>query len=300
MSTVHDDEATGEVMLDIEVVASLCPKATIPVYFGKFTEKGWVDVLDAAVHDQTNKPSILSISWGFAEGQMIWTAAAMQQVNEALQEAALLGVTVCVSSGDDGSSNQVDDGHAHVNFPATSPYVLCVGGTTLHQKNGAITSETVWGDGTRATGGGSTGGGVSEIFPVPAWQQSLNPKSVNPGNLPGRGIPDVSAVADGKTGYFVVTDGQQGVSGGTSASTPLWAALLARVNAQRGSAVGYLTPILYKQAGTGTIGSQICRDITSGKNSTAAVGGYKAGKGWDPASGWGSPIGTNLVNLPKA
>ena len=161
MPTDTNDEATGEVMLDVEVLAGLCPKATIPVWFSQFTEKGWVDALDAAMHDAKYKPQVLSISWGYAEDVSVWTASAVAQVNEALQEAALMGITICVAAGDDGSSDGINDGHAHVDFPCSSPYVLAVGGTLL--RTGAKRSERAWkdGDGLRADNGGSTGGGVS-------------------------------------------------------------------------------------------------------------------------------------------
>ena len=131
MPTNTNDEATGEVMLDVEVLAGICPKATIPVWFSQFTEKGWVDALDAATHDAKYKPQVLSISWGYAEDVSVWTASAVQQVNEALQEAALMGITICVAAGDDGSSDGITDGHAHVDFPCASPFVLAVGGTLL-------------------------------------------------------------------------------------------------------------------------------------------------------------------------
>lgn len=295
------DGDEGEVMLDIEVVTGLCPAATVPVYFAPFTEQGWIDVLDTAVHDQQNKPSVLSVSWGIAEdapGGL--SAAALSQINEALQAAALVGVTVCVASGDDGSDDQVGDGRAHVNFPASSPYVLAVGGTSLHLGSGGNT-EVAWkdGDGLRKDGGGSTGGGVSVIFPRPSWQ-TISVESINPGSIAGRCMPDVCADASAETGYFVVVDGKRQISGGTSAATPLWAGLLGRVNALigGGKTVGYLSPVLYGPSSAGattTLGSAVCTDIVQGNNNTAAVGGYSATVGYDAVTGWGSPQGANLL-----
>ena len=299
--TDRHDGAEGEVMLDIEVVAGVCPKAAIAVYFGQFTEQGWIDTLDAALHDAKNNPTVLSISWGLAEDDPNWSRGALDAISEALKVAALLGVTVCVAAGDDGSDDQVGDGHAHVDFPSSSPYALCVGGTTLHVRNGKR-DEKAWkdGDGLRADGGGSTGGGVSVHFPRPAWQ-TVSVASVNPGAIDGRVVPDVAADASANTGYFTVVDGKPGISGGTSASAPLWAALVARINAKLpdGKRVGYLTPLLYKPApaGGGTVGSQGCNDITAGDNITAHVGGYKAGPGYDAVTGWGTPIGTQLLTL---
>jgi kumamolisin len=297
--TDQQDGAEGEVMLDVEVVAGICPKARIPVYFSQFTEQGWVEVLDAAVHDEQNQPSVLSISWGLAEDDPAWSSGARDAINEALKEAALVGMTICVASGDDGSDDQVGDGHAHVDFPAASPYVLSVGGTTLRRRNGKV-AETAWkdGDGLRADGGGSTGGGVSRYFNRPTWQ-TVNVTSVNPGAIAGRCVPDVAADASGHTGYFVVVDGNGGASGGTSASAPLWAALIARINAglSAGKQVGYLTPLLYQPApgSTAAMGAASCRDIISGDNVSAAGGGYFAQPGYDAVTGWGVPMGSKLL-----
>ena len=295
MPTDTNDEATGEVMLDIEVLAGICPKATIPVWFSQFTEKGWVDALDAAMHDARYKPQVLAISWGYAEDVSVWTASAVTQVNEALQEAALMGITICVAAGDDGSSDGIADGHAHVDFPCASPFVLAVGGTLL--RSGAKRSERAWkdGDGLRADNGGSTGGGVSMRVARPAWQSGLDIAPVNPGQMAGRIVPDVAANASANTGYFVVAGGQQEISGGTSAAAPLWAALVARMNQQlqaSGKRVGYLTPLLY---GTGALGRQGFNDIHTGDNVTAHVGGFKSAPGFDAVTGWGTPKGKELL-----
>jgi kumamolisin len=115
-------------------------------------------------------------------------------------------------------------------------------------------------------------------------------------------VPDVAADAAGGTGYFVVAGGKAGVVGGTSAATPLWASLIARLNAARGAGkdVGYLTPVLYQstpQTNGQPLGSVACNDITSGNNDTAADGGYSAGPGYDATTGWGSPNGAKLLQL---
>jgi kumamolisin len=288
-----DPDIDGEVMLDIEVASALAPGAKIAVYFAPFTEQGWVDAVSAAVHDTKRRPSVLSISWGFTEGQDIWTSQAIQAVNQAFEAAALLGVTVCCASGDDGSQDQLDDGHAHVDFPAGSPYVLACGGTTLQLTGDAITGEIVWNEGARAEGGGATGGGISEINALPAWQEGVVPASVNPTHMRGRGVPDVAGNADGRTGYTILVDGQvvQGV-GGTSAVSPLWAGLIARVNQQLGKPVGFINPLLYKSNIPAAL-----RDITVGTNDPTGgvIGAYNAQTGWDACTGWGSPDGARLV-----
>jgi kumamolisin len=302
-ATNAKDGAEGEVMLDIEVIAGVCPKAHIAVYFAQFTEQGWITGLDAAVHDQTNNPGVLSASWGESEDTDIWTVAAMTQVNETLQEAAMVGVTVCIASGDDGSSDAVSDGHAHVDFPSASPYVLSVGGTTIPVKGGN-SADIVWmeGDGLRADNGGSTGGGVSAVFPRPAWQSEIAIQPINPGAIVGRCIPDLAANADWNASpYLLFVDGSAQPNGGTSAATPLVAGLLTLINAARapGQRVGFLTPILY-QASAGaivTVGTAGCIDVQSGNNNTASIGGFSAGPGYDAASGWGTPNGQALAQV---
>ncbi len=287
-----DPDSDGEVALDLDVVGSLAPKARIVVYFAPFTERGWVDVLTAAINDKVNKPSVISISWGFAEGEPVqgfeWTQQTVNAVNETLQSAAAMGVTVCAAAGDDGSNDGVNDGHAHTDFPAASPYVLGCGGTRLAGSGSTIATEVVWNDGPGSGGGG----GISDMNALPSWQSGIVPPSVNPGGRIGRGVPDVSGNADPDTGYVVCLDGKFQVVGGTSAVAPLWAALIARINQSLGTPVGYFNPLLYGKLGS----SGALRDIVKGNNDTTGkVGGYNAGKGWDAASGWGSPVGTALL-----
>ena len=289
-----DPNTDGEVMLDIEVAASLAPGAKLVVYFAPFTEQGWVDAVTTAVHDTQHKPSVLSVSWGFTEGQDIWTSQAVKAVNQAFQAAAVMGMTICVASGDDGSEDQLTDGHAHVDFPASSPYVLACGGTYLEVSNGVRTGERVWNNGERANGGGAGGGGISDMNALPSWQQGIVPPSVNPNHHVGRGVPDVAGNADENSGYTILVDGQVvGNVGGTSAVSPLWSALIARLNQQLGKPVGYITPLLYTQLGK----SGGFYDITTGNNDpTGQIGGYNAGPGWDACTGWGTPDGTKLLN----
>jgi kumamolisin len=279
--TRNPNGADGEVMLDIEVAGAMAPGARIVVYFAPNTDRGFLDAITTAVHDQGHAPSVISISWGASESN--WTAQAMQAFDQAFQDAAALGVTICCASGDDGSSDGVGDGKAHVDFPAASPYALACGGTRLAAVGGSISTETVWNDGA---GGGSTGGGVSDTFALPPWQQNVGvPHSANPGGRVGRGVPDVAGDADPATGYRILVDGQQAIFGGTSAVAPLWAALIARLNQRLSKPVGYLNPLLYRPL------PDACHDITSGNN-----GAYQARTGWDACTGWGSPDGTRLLN----
>ena len=247
------DSADGEVDLDIEVAGAVAPGAHIVVYFAPNTDQGFLDAVTDAIHDGTNKPSVVSISWGSAEAN--WTAQAMQTMDAAFQSAATMGVTVCVAAGDNGSSDGVTDGQSHVDFPASSSYALACGGTRLDVSNG-VASESVWND----NNGSATGGGISDVFDLPAWQVGMNvPPSANANQRVGRGVPDVTGDADPQTGYSVYVDGQGAVFGGTSAVAPLWAGLIALINEQRGSAVGYLNPILYQNYAQ-QIGRASCRE----------------------------------------
>jgi kumamolisin len=293
-----DPDSTTEVMLDIDVVGALGAGATIAVYFSTFDEKGLVDALGKVIEDSTNDPSVVSISWGWAENEsdgssVLWSPAAIEHCNESFLAAAQLGITVCVSTGDDGAEAQIKDGRAHVNFPASSPYVLAVGGTTLHVQKDAQgqqqITEVVWNDGP----GSGTGGGVSVDTPVPPWQAGKVPVSINPGHFAGRAIPDVAANADPQTGYLTMSGGKLNIVGGTSASAPLWASLIARINALLGARVGNFNALLYSTIGPeGTL-----RDITSGDNDTDGLldGLYRAGPGWDACTGWGAPNGVKLL-----
>ena len=276
--------ADGEVMLDIEVAGAVAPGAGIAVYFAPNTDQGFVDAIAQAIHDTTNKPSVISISWGSAE--INWTAQAMAALDAACQSAAALGITITVASGDNGSSDAVNDRKNHVDFPASSPHVLACGGTNLQSSGTSISDETVWN--AQPQGGGATGGGVSDIFPLPAWQAGARvPKPSKPSG--GRGVPDVSGDADPATGYIVRVDGKTLVIGGTSAVAPLWAGLIAVANQQNGKSAGFIQPAIYAAKAKAAF-----RDIVDGNN-----GSYVAGPDWDPCTGLGSPIAPELIRAVK-
>jgi kumamolisin len=280
--TGSPDGPDGEVMLDIEVAGAVAPGAKIVAYFAPNTDAGFLDAITTAIHDKTNQPSVVSISWGGPESS--WTTQAMTSMDEAFQAAAALGITVCVAAGDDGSTDGVTDGLNHVDFPASSPYALACGGTRLMASGNTISNETVWND--LATNEGATGGGISDFFALPSWQAGAGvPPSANPGGHVGRGVPDVAGDADPVTGYVTRVDGQPDVIGGTSAVAPLWAGLIARINQKLHTPVGYANPLHYGEAEK----AGAFRDITSGNN-----GAYTAGPGWDACSGLGTPIGTAL------
>jgi kumamolisin len=275
--------ADTEVMLDIEVAAAVAPGANIVVYFCPNTDQGFTEAITTAVHDTVNKPSVISISWGAAESA--WTAQAMQALDAACQSAAALGVTITVAAGDNGST---DGGTGNnVDFPASSPHVLACGGTMLNANGATIVSEVVWNE--LANGDGATGGGVSNVFPLPSWQANSNvpAPSVAGG---GRGVPDVCGDADPNTGYSIQVDGTTPVIGGTSAVAPLWAGLIAVANQQLGTQVGFIQPAIYAAKAASAF-----NDITQGNN-----GGFSAGPGWDACTGLGSPIASALIPLLAA
>jgi kumamolisin len=283
-----------EVNMDVQIVAGLCPGATIVVYFPSFDQKGWVDLLDDVVAGRPAGAVCVSVSWGMAEDDPNWSQGALMAINDALQAAANLGITVCVAAGDDGSGDQDTDGRAHVDFPGSSPYSLSVGGTMI-----VDSEEVVWWEspGQRTPkGGGSTGGGVSVNFPRPAWQQAIDIASINPGSISGRVVPDVAALA-GPPLYDLIFLGKDSPNGGTSAATPTWAALVARMAGAGQWQPSFLSPLLYEGSpGGGTVGSTGCVDITSGNNkSPRPGGGYDAGAGFDAVSGWGVPNGAALM-----
>jgi kumamolisin len=285
--TGNADGPDGEVMLDIEVVGAVAPQASIAVYFAPNTDAGFLDAVTTAIHDTVNKPSVISISWGGPESS--WTQQALTGFDSAFQAAAALGITVCIASGDNGSSDGVTDGGNHVDFPASSPHALACGGTSLAASGGAITSETVWNDALLGgnVGDGAGGGGVSTVFALPVWQEGLQTTLTAGGTaaLAMRGVPDVCGDADPVTGYQIRIDGTDTVIGGTSAVAPLWAGLIARINAANGSPVGFINPTLYATPAA-------LNDITQGNN-----GSFAASIGWDACTGLGSPNGTKIAAL---
>ena len=209
----------------------------------------------------------------------------MTAFDSAFQAAAAMGITVCVASGDNGSSDGVTDGADHVDFPASSPHVLACGGTSLtgigkydHRRGGVERRRAGRCERRRrqhrlrATG-------------LAGWSASRRGLRAVRRPLTMRGVPDVSGDADPETGYDVRIDGTNTVIGGTSAVAPLWAGLIARINATRGSPVGFVNPQLYTAGGD-------LRDITQGNN-----GDFEATRGWDACTGLGSPNGAQLAAL---
>jgi kumamolisin len=276
--------ADQEIALDLQIIAGLLPKSRIVVYFAPNTIQSLVTAINQAIFDDVNRPQVLSVSWGSAE--KFWTAPGRDAMQAVLADAQRLRVSVVFASGDELATAGLTDGKAHVWFPASSPYALGCGGTTLDATLGgdatSVAAEAVWNDGSSGTGGG-----ISDVFPVPAYQSSLAlPPSVNDGAM-RRGVPDVAGAAAGTPGYRVVLNGAETVKDGTSAVAPLWAALIAIANAQRGTPLGLVNSALYANP-------SLFRPITEGNN-RADGKGYDAGPGWNACTGLGVPKGADII-----
>ncbi|PPV06118.1 peptidase [Xanthomonas bromi] len=272
-NTVSGGNANADVeaQMDIQIAGAIAPGATLVAYFAANTDNGFLEAINAAIHDTEHSPGIIAISWGFSESQ--WTPQSRQAYDCAFQAAALMGITVCVAAGDDGAS----DGQPGLNvcFPASSPFVLACGGTRL-QVTADSANEQAWARG---------GGGQSKFFARPAWQKDLHLTDAQHESrqLSMRGVPDVAANADAQTGYYLSINGQPAVMGGTSAAAPLWAALLARIYGANGMQPHFVLPRLYGQP-------DAFRDIVAGDNA-----GFRASTGWDANTGLGVPDGARLT-----
>jgi kumamolisin len=300
--------ADPETTQDIFIAGSAAPGAEIAVYFTTYSQQGWVDLIARVIHPNAGDPqcSVLSSSFYVSNGDDAATLLAshissgwLTAVTQMFEDAAIQGVTVCIASGDTGADSKVGDGLAHVQYPASDPWVLSVGGTTIGNISGSNFDEYAWND-TFSFGGfsgnGATGGGISDLFPQPSYQVDAGvPLSVNDGHR-GRGVPDVSANASPNSGYPIILNGALFFfpASGTSASAPLWAGLIAVVNAALNENVGFVNPVLY------ALGSSVFRDIIAEPgatdNSLNGVTGYPVGPGWDACTGWGSPKGIALLH----
>ncbi|HEY8008371.1 MAG TPA: S53 family peptidase [Methylocella sp.] len=276
-----------EIALDLQVVASFVEGGRVVVYFTSNSAEGLAAAIDQAIRDGTNKPQVLSLSWGGPE--VYWTKPRRDVVMGSLSDAVRLGVSVVTASGDSLATCGLQDGKAHVWFPASAPYALGCGGTSVSLTNAGIISENVWNDGTAGTGGGISD---CDEFPVPAFQSAANlPRSVNDGQI-RRGVPDVAAMAAKAPGYRIVVNRDEWALDGTSAATPLWAGLIAMANAKRGAPIGLVNPALYATP-------QLMRPITVGDNQQNGLG-YAATAGWSACTGLGAPLGAQLLAVLAA
>ncbi len=278
----------GEVTLDIELMAAVAPGVSkILVYEGPNSQQGAIDTYARIAND--NLARQVSSSWGLDETT---GAAVLKSENAIFMQMALQGQSMFAASGDSGA---YDNGSTlSVDDPASQPYVTGVGGTTLTlNSDGTYKSESSWNvpaSGQQPAGGG--GGGISSVWPIPAWQSGLG-NAANKGSQTMRMVPDVSLNANLNTGYTVVINGQSTTVGGTSCAAPIWAAMAALANQQRANnqnpPLGFANPILYQLA-KGSLASQFFHDVNDGTTNFF----YPAVTGYDLATGIGT---ANFANL---
>ena len=291
----------GETGLDITIAAAIAQQAKIAVYFTGGTNQNMLHAIQRMVHPNPGdpEPTVLSISygWGPDDGPPDGlSSASLKQFSALFQDAAHLNLSVLVSSGDSGAFI-ASKTQAQTSYPASDPWVTACGGTTVGNVIGTTFDEYVWNDVGKA-GPGGTGGGISAHFPVPGYQANLTLPKRNGTHKPGRGIPDIAGNASENSGFLQFIGGEEQPVGGTSAVAPLYAGLMAVINANLGSPAGFLNPILYAQ------GATLCRDVTSppgpANNSLEGVTGYPAAAGWDACTGFGSVKGTALEAAIRA
>ena len=294
----------GETGLDITVASAIAQGATIAVYFTGPDTQSILNALQVMIHPQAGdpEPTILSISYGWGpddDAAGSFTPAEYTQLDQLFQDAANLDITVLVSSGDSG----VEIGsktEAQASYPATEPWVIACGGTTIGNVQGSNFTEYVWND-TGAGGRGATGGGVSDnstFGALPSYQTNAGvPNQIRTGKR-GRGIPDISGNASENAGYVQFINGQSQPVGGTSAVAPLYAGLIALINANFGRSVGFINPILY------SLPASTFRNVGGPPgptdNSFGRIKGYPATAGWNACTGLGSVNGTLFQNGLKA
>jgi subtilase family serine protease len=271
--------------LDVDVVSAIAPGAQIVNYEAPPTAAGVVDMFQRLVAD--GKASIASFSWGVCDAGL--PSAYRSGVSSALKLAVLRGITVFVASGDGGSYDcqraNFADHRLTVDFPASCPQAVAVGGTLLAvSTDGSYGGEAGWEQPLSYAGGG---GGVDPNDPAPSWQAAAGVRGGH------RGVPDVSAAASPDSGWVIRDYGNWGAAGGTSAAAPFWAAsmLLAHQFALKQGVRRrcFLTPILYRLATTHQRYPAF-HDVKAGGNRY-----YDAGPGWDYATGLGSPDVWNLT-----
>jgi subtilase family serine protease len=293
----------AETELDVEIIHAIAPDAAIVVLTSPVAEtEGTVGLPEFLQLEQYaldhHLGNIISQSWGASE-LTLQDQAGQQELHKwdsfFQQTTTQQGITFFASSGDSGATDYTDLQAKHLasvrttSFPPDDPWVTAVGGTTLSDSN-ATYQEMAWN-----SANGASGGGFSRFFSMPDYQKML-PTSVQSQFQHQRGVPDVAADADPRTGLAVYLAGQWSQAGGTSASAPLWAGLMAIADQMAGRPLGFINPVLYKLA----LSSAYTRDfydITTGDNTNhiAHVTGYSAAPGWDPVTGLGTPNAAKLL-----
>ncbi|HEY0830654.1 MAG TPA: S53 family peptidase [Candidatus Dormibacteraeota bacterium] len=268
----------GEAVLDLEIAHSIAPNAKLVVYLSADDFGHGNRAFDQMVTDHLG--SIISESLGSCEPD---TPIGARNTYATIEDRAIaLGMSHFVASGDNGAYTCGEDQPPAGSFPSTLPTVTAVGGTSLFESlQGTYYKEYAWSSPLDQSGGG---GGLSLFYAAPSYQKIESQAS-------GRGlrqVPDVAADADPSTGFHILFMGQDGQVGGTSAATPLWAAIVALINQdmkKRGMReVGFANPALYWMGENSVkFSAKPFHDVTQGNNLA-----YDAATGWDFATGWGS------------
>lgn len=288
----NKDTAGVEAELDIEYIKAVSPEIPLTViYSAQYSLLNWCN----KIVSNASSPYVHSVSYGNDEAQQTGRAY-MLSCNTAFQKAGAQGLSILFASGDQGvwGREGTRGKKFHPDFPASSPYITGVGGTNFATK-GTIGDETTWNAG---------GGGFSDTFPIPEWQAKVvaaykaDPAAKLPPqsywNNTGRGYPDVAALGGQTNPYCIASRGTFLGVAGTSASSPVVAGVFAKLNGLRLAAgkpvLGHLNPFIYQNPS----GFQ---DVTSGKNDQGHEYGFTAIKGWDPATGFGTPDYAALSKL---
>jgi hypothetical protein len=301
-----------ECNIDVSIAAASGLGSNINVYFTSGSEAGWEAFFNRSIFPPAgdNPPSVLTASWvpwlgddASKVGLLSNPGSPVSIFHAYLTFAALRGITVFMALGDWGANNLYGGVKCHVSYPNCDPFVTACGGTIMGEANATpppAFDEWTWSDANLPSpwNGGppppiynATGGGVSDTFPLPPFQVAAGilPISKNDGNI-RRGVPDVAGMV-AMSGFFI--KGSGGFAGyGTSAVAPLYAGLVATINAFLGRNVGFLNPTLYIH------GPEICNDIVVGNNDSGNTPDspfYTADIGWDPCTGWGSINGLRLL-----
>jgi subtilase family serine protease len=297
--------ASGEEVGDTEMVHAVAPDATIRELMVDVahvtTPAEFATMFSRALRTAADNGDVIVFPHEY--GENIFTSAEAATINSALEYAAARHATVVAGSGDSGPISErrgKSPPIKEVSLPASDPLVLSVGGTTLtaNWATGAYGSETVWDspiDGQPA----ASAGGFSHLFARPAYQDGV------PGIGAMRGVPDVAGEASPAADMafaFAASGGAYAIlsEGGTSASGPFWAGLIALADQDAGHPLGFVNPAIYRIA-RGPQYHKAFHDITTGDNTVVLNGvtitGYRAGPGWDPVTGWGSPDAQVLIPL---
>jgi subtilase family serine protease len=286
--------AGTEEVEDTEIVHAIAPGASLDVVLVPLnaitSAANFTAAVTGLIHAAiAQRAAVVSISG--SKGEHFFTPAEVARIHAALQQAAGRHITVVASSGDTGVIS--DDGPpVQVSLPASDPLVLGVGGTALGASyaTGAYHGEMAWNADTE-----TSAGGYSSLFRRPSYQDGVE----RIGQM--RGVPDVAADADSSTAMTLTfTGGVPYPAQGTSAATPLWAAVIALADQDAGQHLGFVNPAIYAIARSPAYHSAF-HDVITGDNSvfwqTRLFTGYTAGPGWDPVTGWGSPNAYILVPL---